>query len=274
MATWGVIWDLSPKICQGEQLRVPGAEARLGREKKGSQRGSSEDGAVHFDQCLPLSRVGADRCPCVTLLRPTGEGLGCGTACGSHSCPEGFCSNGGRCHLHPSSCAPTCLCPPAFTDQRCLVAGGDFQPPASPGGCPCPVPCPSSASPGAQKAPRCFCPADLPRRSVRLQVRALQNATAGEVNASVRSWQGTGCHGGSGTGGMLQRGVPVPPAPRASPPVASPGIQQLLPVCSPLVPKAGTRPSSPRGWGTVPAALCSPPHTPRHRSRPSWARWR
>uniref|UniRef100_A0A493TN29 EGF-like domain-containing protein n=1 Tax=Anas platyrhynchos platyrhynchos TaxID=8840 RepID=A0A493TN29_ANAPP len=52
----------------------------------------------------------------------------------------GFCSNGGRCHLHPSSCAPTCLCPPAFTDQRCLVAGGDFQPPASPGGCPCPVP--------------------------------------------------------------------------------------------------------------------------------------
>lgn len=30
MATWGVIWDLSLKICQGEQLRVPGAEARLG----------------------------------------------------------------------------------------------------------------------------------------------------------------------------------------------------------------------------------------------------
>lgn len=140
MATWCVIWDLGPKICQGEQLRVPGAEARLGREKKGSQRGSSEDGAVHFDQCLPLSRVGADQCPCVTLLHPTGEGPGCGTACGSHSCPEGFCSNGGRCHLHPSSCAPTCLCPPAFTDQRCLVAGGDFQPPASPGGCPCPVP--------------------------------------------------------------------------------------------------------------------------------------
>lgn len=51
-------------------------------------------------------------------------------------------------------------------------------------------------------------PADLPRRSVRLQVRALQNATAGEVNASVRSWQGTGCHGGSGTGGCCGVGCP------------------------------------------------------------------
>ncbi|XP_071898725.1 mucin-4 isoform X2 [Anas platyrhynchos] len=106
--------------------------------------------------------VGSYTCSC--LDGAEGEGPGCGTACGSHSCPEGFCSNGGRCHLHPSSCAPTCLCPPAFTDQRCLVAGGDFRPPASP---------------------------DLPRRSVRLQVRALQNATAGEVNASVSAILGS-----------------------------------------------------------------------------------
>ncbi|NXL89724.1 MUC4 protein, partial [Alectura lathami] len=87
-----------------------------------------------------------------------GEGLGCGTPCGSLSCPEGFCSNGGRCHLHPSSCTPTCECPPAFAGQRCLVSGGDFQPLLS---------------------------TDLPRRRVRLQVRALKNATAGEVNATV-----------------------------------------------------------------------------------------
>ncbi|XP_032049167.1 mucin-4 [Aythya fuligula] len=106
--------------------------------------------------------VGSYSCSCPDGAE--GEGPGCGTACGSHSCPEGFCSNGGRCHLHPSSCAPTCLCPLAFTDQRCLVAGGDFQPPASP---------------------------DLPRRSVRLQVRALQNATAGEVNASVSAILGS-----------------------------------------------------------------------------------
>ncbi|XP_068548675.1 mucin-4 isoform X2 [Anas acuta] len=106
--------------------------------------------------------VGSYTCSCPDGAE--GEGPGCGTACGSHSCPEGFCSNGGRCHLHPSSCAPTCLCPPAFTDQRCLVAGGDFRPPASP---------------------------DLPRRSVRLQVRALQNTTAGEVNASVSAILGS-----------------------------------------------------------------------------------
>ncbi|NXI71209.1 MUC4 protein, partial [Anseranas semipalmata] len=94
----------------------------------------------------------------------SGEGSGCGTACGSHSCPEGFCSNGGRCRLLPPSCAPACVCPPAFTDRRCLVAGGDFQPPAS---------------------------ADLPRRSVRLWVRALRNATAGEVNATVSAILGS-----------------------------------------------------------------------------------
>ncbi|NXK54783.1 MUC4 protein, partial [Chauna torquata] len=94
----------------------------------------------------------------------SGEGLGCGTACGSRSCPEGFCSNGGRCRLHPSSCAPACVCPPAFTDQRCLVAGGDFRPLAS---------------------------TDLPQRSVQLRVRALRNATAGEVNVTVSAILGS-----------------------------------------------------------------------------------
>lgn len=70
---------------------------------------------------------------------PTGEGPGCGLACGSRSCPEGYCSNGGRCHLHPITCTPSCACPLAFTDQHCLVAGGDFRPLPSTGGCLCPV---------------------------------------------------------------------------------------------------------------------------------------
>uniref|UniRef100_A0A8D0F2I4 Mucin-4 n=1 Tax=Strix occidentalis caurina TaxID=311401 RepID=A0A8D0F2I4_STROC len=90
--------------------------------------------------------------PCPAGL--TGDGRHCcGSACGSHSCPERYCSNGGLCRLHPITCTPTCTCPPAFTDQRCLVAGGDFRP----------LP-------------------NLPRRSVQLRVRTLQNATAEEVN--------------------------------------------------------------------------------------------
>ncbi|XP_049658495.1 mucin-4 [Accipiter gentilis] len=103
--------------------------------------------------------VGSYICSCEQgEYRHSGEGPGCGSACGSRSCPEGYCSNGGHCHLHPVTCTPACACPPAFTDQRCLVAGGDFRP------------LPST---------------DLPRRSVQLRVRTLQNATAGEVNGTV-----------------------------------------------------------------------------------------
>ncbi|XP_029884256.1 mucin-4 [Aquila chrysaetos chrysaetos] len=100
--------------------------------------------------------VGSYTCSCPP--GEEGEGPGCSSACGSRSCPEGYCSNGGHCHLHPVTCTPACACPPAFTDQRCLVAGGDFRP------------LPST---------------DLPRRSVQLRVRTLQNATAGEVNGTV-----------------------------------------------------------------------------------------
>uniref|UniRef100_A0A8C3XDS2 Mucin-4 n=1 Tax=Cyanoderma ruficeps TaxID=181631 RepID=A0A8C3XDS2_9PASS len=81
--------------------------------------------------CDPFSGCG----PCPAGL--TGDGQHCSGdegsphACSYHSCPEGYCSNGGRCHLHPITCTPTCTCPPAFTDQHCLVAGGDFQPLAS-----------------------------------------------------------------------------------------------------------------------------------------------
>ncbi|XP_030083050.2 mucin-4 [Serinus canaria] len=100
--------------------------------------------------------VGSYICSC--LASEQGERPGCGSDCSYHSCPEGYCSNGGHCHLHPITCAPTCSCPPAFTDQRCLVAGGDFQP------------LPSSG---------------LPRRSIQMRIKTLQNATAEEVNSTV-----------------------------------------------------------------------------------------
>ncbi|XP_059678847.1 mucin-4 [Gavia stellata] len=106
--------------------------------------------------------VGSYVCSCPASEE--GEGPGCGSACRSPSCPEGYCSNGGHCHLHPITCAPTCACPPAFTDQHCLVAGEDFRPLPS---------------------------ADLPWRSIQLRVRTLQNATAGEVNNTVSAILGS-----------------------------------------------------------------------------------
>uniref|UniRef100_U3JYF6 Mucin-4 n=1 Tax=Ficedula albicollis TaxID=59894 RepID=U3JYF6_FICAL len=106
--------------------------------------------------CDPSSGCG----PCPPGL--TGDGQHCcGSACGYHSCPEGYCSNGGCCHLHPITCTPTCTCPPAFTDQRCQVAGGDFQP----------LP-------------------NLPRRSIQMKIKTLQNTTAEEVNSTVCHWRG------------------------------------------------------------------------------------
>ncbi|XP_064021849.1 mucin-4 [Pogoniulus pusillus] len=103
-----------------------------------------------------INTVGSYTCTCPA--EQEGKGPGCDSACSSHSCPDGYCSNGGHCLLDPITCTPTCACPPAFTDQRCLVAGGDFQP------------LPSS---------------DLPLRSVQLRVSTLQNATAEEVNSSI-----------------------------------------------------------------------------------------
>ncbi|XP_039930418.1 mucin-4 [Hirundo rustica] len=100
--------------------------------------------------------VGSYVCSC--LASEQGESPGCGSACSHHSCPEGYCSNGGRCHLHPITCAPTCTCPPAFTDRRCLVAGGDFQPLPSTG---------------------------LPRRSIQMRIKTLRNTTVEEVNSTV-----------------------------------------------------------------------------------------
>nr|XP_013814589.1 PREDICTED: mucin-4 [Apteryx mantelli mantelli] len=123
-------------------------------------RGCFPGGAACPGNATCTNTVGSYVCACAPS--EAGTGPGCAAACGSRACPEGYCSNGGRCHLDPATCMPACLCPPAFTDQRCLVAGGDFQPPARP-----------------------VLPADLPRRTVRLRVRTLQNATAEEVNGTV-----------------------------------------------------------------------------------------
>ncbi|XP_027739795.1 mucin-4 isoform X2 [Empidonax traillii] len=130
------------------------------------QHCSDIDECAQGTECLGnatcTNTVGSYVCSC-----PAGEESerpGCGSACGSRSCPEGYCSNGGRCHLHPITCTPTCACPSAFTDQRCLVAGGDFRPLPS---------------------------ADLPRRSIQLRVRTLLNTTAEEVNSTVSAILGS-----------------------------------------------------------------------------------
>ncbi|XP_010147273.1 PREDICTED: mucin-4-like [Eurypyga helias] len=119
-------------------------------------------GTACLENATCTNTMGSYACSCPT--GEEGDGPGCGSACGFRSCPEGYCSNGGHCHLHPITCTPACACPPAFTDQRCMVAGGDFQPLPS---------------------------ADLPRRSVRLHVRTLRNATAGEVNSTVSAILGS-----------------------------------------------------------------------------------
>eukprot|EP00079_Xenopus_tropicalis_P036114 XP_017949885.1 PREDICTED: mucin-4-like [Xenopus tropicalis] len=44
------------------------------------------------------------------------------------SCPSGFCSNGGTCSINVTTCTPSCMCPPMFTDDRCILAGNSFAP--------------------------------------------------------------------------------------------------------------------------------------------------
>uniref|UniRef100_A0A6I8QI65 EGF-like domain-containing protein n=1 Tax=Xenopus tropicalis TaxID=8364 RepID=A0A6I8QI65_XENTR len=49
------------------------------------------------------------------------------------SCPSGFCSNGGTCSINVTTCTPSCMCPPMFTDDRCILAGNSFAPEPSRG---------------------------------------------------------------------------------------------------------------------------------------------
>lgn len=54
--------------------------------------------------------------------------------CQNHSCPVNYCYNHGHCYiLEAPDCQPTCTCPPAFTDNRCLLAGNNFTPTISKG---------------------------------------------------------------------------------------------------------------------------------------------
>lgn len=50
-------------------------------------------------------------------------------SCQNHSCPMNFCYNHGHCDISEAlGCQPICTCPPAFTDNRCFLAGNNFTP--------------------------------------------------------------------------------------------------------------------------------------------------
>ncbi|XP_042676278.1 mucin-4 [Centrocercus urophasianus] len=169
---WGPFCEHSPDPCAQGCFPGVGCDPHTGCGPCPPGLTGNGQHCADIDECVQktacqgnltcTNTVGSYTCSCPADA--AGEGLGCGTACRSHSCPEGFCSNGGRCRLHPPSCTPTCECPPAFTDRHCVVAGGDFLPLAS---------------------------ADLPQRSVLLWVRATQSATAEEVNATVSAILGS-----------------------------------------------------------------------------------
>lgn len=49
--------------------------------------------------------------------------------CQNHSCPVNYCYNHGHCDISgPPDCQPTCTCAPAFTGNRCFLAGNNFTP--------------------------------------------------------------------------------------------------------------------------------------------------
>ncbi|XP_076798935.1 mucin-4 isoform X6 [Arvicanthis niloticus] len=79
--------------------------------------------------------------------------------CPNHSCPVNYCYNHGHCDISGApDCQPTCTCPPAFTDNRCFLAGNNFTPTIS---------------------------KDLPLRTIILSLREDENAFEDDVNASV-----------------------------------------------------------------------------------------
>lgn len=49
--------------------------------------------------------------------------------CPNQSCPVNYCYNHAHCDISGApDCQPTCNCPPAFTDNRCFLAGNNFTP--------------------------------------------------------------------------------------------------------------------------------------------------
>uniref|UniRef100_A0A8C9PA09 Mucin-4 n=1 Tax=Spermophilus dauricus TaxID=99837 RepID=A0A8C9PA09_SPEDA len=122
------------------------------------------------EQCFPGVQchpgVGCGACP----PHMTGDGHHCAAvedtfACWNHSCRVNYCYNHGHCYVSQTlGCKPTCTCPPAFTDDRCLVAGNNFTPTIY---------------------------RELPLRIIRLILTEEQNASIADVNASVAYRLGT-----------------------------------------------------------------------------------
>ena len=106
--------------------------------------------------CIPGK--GCEACPPNT----TGDGRHCAAledSCPNRSCPMNYCYNNGHCDISEApGCQPTCTCPPAFTDNRCFLAGNSFTPTIS---------------------------MELPLRTIVLSLREDENASAADVNASV-----------------------------------------------------------------------------------------
>ncbi|XP_052595858.1 mucin-4-like [Peromyscus californicus insignis] len=103
---------------------------------------------------------GCEACP----PNMTGDGRHCAAlvdplVCQNHSCPANHCYNHGHCYISGApDCQPACTCPPAFTDARCFLAGNNFT-------------------------PTIF--KELPLRTIVLSLREDENASLGDVNASV-----------------------------------------------------------------------------------------
>ncbi|KAI5134876.1 Mucin-4 [Manis pentadactyla] len=109
-------------------------------------------------KCIPGE--GCEDCP----LNMTGDGRHCAalqnsSLCWNKSCPVDYCYNRGHCFISQApDCQPTCSCPPAFTDNRCFLAGNNFIP---------------------------TIPLELPERIIQLSLSEEENASMAEVNASV-----------------------------------------------------------------------------------------
>ncbi|XP_017654964.1 mucin-4 [Nannospalax galili] len=122
------------------------------------------------EQCFPnvpcIPGKGCEACP----PNMTGDGRHCAALedsllCQNHSCPVNYCYNGGHCYISGApDCQPTCTCPPAFTDARCLLAGNNFTPTIL---------------------------REIPLRTIRLSLRENRNASKADVNASVAYRLGT-----------------------------------------------------------------------------------
>ncbi|KFZ52307.1 Mucin-4, partial [Antrostomus carolinensis] len=124
--------------------------------------------------------------PCAQGCFP---GVGCNSHTGCGPCPAGLTGDGRHCSGHPSrsiSLGATLLpLQISMSVHRGWCAQG--MPPAPTQWAATPAPART-----VRRAPRCgFPPADLPRRSIQLWVRTLQNATAGEVNGTVSAILGS-----------------------------------------------------------------------------------